>query len=259
MSEDRFDKGSNVVGIKVDFDNPPKNNEMWINDDGTTSETAPSSPVAEVQGNMFSPFGPPVYHGGIRPDFLDHVTDCIEQRRGSNDHDMSGMLAGRVDEQILIEDLVSDECKDHILSHVMTVIDNCSLAIPREHLEINGLWVNISNNAEFNPIHSHDGLFSFVFYTKNTVKQADAIDNKFDSDTTPPNGGVYNNGAVQPLAGHIELHYGETQFLNWSTFSHFPLQGDLLVFPSWLRHSVYPFYCGGERISVAGNIRFKQQ
>ena len=64
---------------------------------------------------------------------------------------------------------------------------------------------------------------------------------------------------VTPMAGHIELHYGETQFLNVSTFSHFPLQGDLLVFPSWLRHSVYPFYCGGERISVAGNIRFKQQ
>lgn len=239
----------------LDFDNPPKNNEVWMSEDGQLSENDPS---LETRGQMFSPFGPPVYYGGIRPDLLDHVSDCIEQRRGSEDHNVSGMLAGRVEEQILIEDLVSDECKEHILNHVMTIIQNCSLAIPKEHLEINGLWVNIANNAEFNPIHSHDGLFSFVFYTKNTVKREDASNNKFDSDTIAPNGGVYNGGVVQPLAGHIELHYGENQFLNWSTYSHFPLQGDLLVFPSWLRHSVYPFYCGGERISVAGNVRIKQ-
>ena len=213
----------------------------------------------EIQGQMFSPFGPPVYHGGVKPEILDHVTDCIQQRRGSSNHDVGGLLAGRVEEQIFIEDLVSDETKDHIMNHVMTMVDQCQIGIPKEQLEINGLWVNIANNAEFNPIHSHDGLFSFVFYTKNTVKLEDAIDNIFDKDNTAPLGGIVNGGVVPPLAGHIELHYGETQFLNMSTFTHFPLEGDLLVFPSWLRHSVYPFYCGGERISVAGNVRFKQQ
>lgn len=238
----------------LDFDNPPKNNEMWMKEDGQLSANDPS---LETRGDMFSPFGPPVYYGGIRPDLIDHVSDCIEQRRGSEEHDVGGMLAGRVEEQILIEDLVSDECKEHILDHVMTIIQNCSLGIPKEHLEVDGLWVNVANNAEFNPIHSHDGLFSFVFYTKNTVKYEDAIDNKYDTNKEAPT--AAGPRQVSPMAGHIELHYGETQFLNWSTYNHFPIQGDLLVFPSWLRHSVYPFYCGGERISVAGNIRFKQQ
>ena len=206
---------------------------------------------------VISPFGPPLYIGAIDPDHLGHVTDCIEQRRGSKEHNVGGLLAGRVEEQLLIEDIVTDDTKDHIMNHIMVLVDQCQLGIPKEHLEIDGLWVNVANNAEFNPIHSHDGLFSFVFYTKNTVKYEDAIDNKYDTNKEAPT--AAGPMPVTPMAGHIELHYGETQFLNVSTFSHFPLQGDLLVFPSWLRHSVYPFYCGGERISVAGNIRFKQQ
>lgn len=36
----------------------------------------------------------------------------------------------------------------------------------------------------------------------------------------------------------------------------FPTTGDLLLFPSWLRHAVLPYQGDGERISVAFNLGF---
>ena len=35
-----------------------------------------------------------------------------------------------------------------------------------------------------------------------------------------------------------------------------PEVGMMLVFPSWLKHSVYPFYCEGERRSMSFNAFF---
>ena len=35
-----------------------------------------------------------------------------------------------------------------------------------------------------------------------------------------------------------------------------PKSGRVLIFPSWLKHSVYPFYCDGERRSMSFNAYF---
>jgi uncharacterized protein (TIGR02466 family) len=34
-----------------------------------------------------------------------------------------------------------------------------------------------------------------------------------------------------------------------------PVPGDMVIFPSWLEHSVAPFQGAGERISIAFNLR----
>ena len=36
--------------------------------------------------------------------------------------------------------------------------------------------------------------------------------------------------------------------------SYFPKEGDMLIFPAWLKHYVAPFYSDVTRISVSGNI-----
>jgi hypothetical protein len=36
-----------------------------------------------------------------------------------------------------------------------------------------------------------------------------------------------------------------------------PEVGQFLIFPSWLKHSVYPFYCDGERRSMSFNVYYK--
>ena len=37
-----------------------------------------------------------------------------------------------------------------------------------------------------------------------------------------------------------------------------PIEGKMYLFPSWLKHSVYPFYCEGERRSLSFNAFFRK-
>lgn len=203
------------------------------------------------QGEIISPFGPPVWVGKLDEDIINDVNDIIESRRGDPKSKIGAdLLAGRVEEQLTIEDVVSDTTKNHILDHAVTWAQSIGMEIYTEQLQIEGLWVNLQKEFEYNPIHAHDGMFSFVFYTKNTITREDATDNMFDRNITSES---------KALAGHIDLHYGETQFMNWTSMHHYPEKGDILIFPSWLNHSVYPFHDPqGERISVAGNIHYAQ-
>ena len=57
------------------------------------------------------------------------------------------------------------------------------------------------------------------------------------------------------LAGLIELQYGEPAWMNWTQFRHVPSRGDIIIFPNWLRHTVYAHYEANHiRVSVAGNV-----
>jgi len=193
------------------------------------------------EGETLSPFGPPVWIGKLDKEFIKEANTCIEQRRGDVKYDVGGQLAGRVNDQLTIEDLVSPELKEHILVHTTAWAQSTGMNIQHQDMKIEGLWVNLQKEFEYNPIHAHDGMFSFVFYTKNTISEQDAVNNKFDNNSAQSDVPM-DNQAIKKLAGHIELHYGETQFMNWTSLNHYPEKGDILIFPSWLNHSVYPFH-----------------
>jgi hypothetical protein len=44
-------------------------------------------------------------------------------------------------------------------------------------------------------------------------------------------------------------------FTQITRHSETPTPGDVLLFPSWLEHSVAPFHGEGERICIAFNVR----
>ena len=60
-----------------------------------------------------------------------------------------------------------------------------------------------------------------------------------------------------PASGLIEFAYGEAQDMRSDTLMVKPEVGMILVFPSWLKHSVYPFYCDGERRSMSFNAYWR--
>jgi hypothetical protein len=51
--------------------------------------------------------------------------------------------------------------------------------------------------------------------------------------------------------------YGETQDMRTNYLKFKPEVGKLLVFPSYLKHFVYPFYSEGERRSMSFNAHMK--
>ena len=107
------------------------------------------------------------------------------------------------------------------------------------------LWVNYQRQYEFNPIHDHTGLYSFVIFMKIPTHWKEQI-------ALPIS---VNSNA--PLASHFQFILGKE---NGEVMT-FPIalspedEGRMLFFLAWLRHMVYPFYeCEEERITISGNI-----
>ena len=61
-----------------------------------------------------------------------------------------------------------------------------------------------------------------------------------------------------PANGHINFSYGTDGSHSCSSFLIKPKVGDFYVFPSYLFHSVYPFYTKGERRSFSMNMIFSR-
>lgn len=119
-------------------------------------------------------------------------------------------------------------------------------------LYLDSLWVNKQMKHEFNPIHHHSGALSFVIWITIPYNLEDELnyfplisgtsDANKDNFYTSKFCFVYNDvlGKIKQLAVPVD-----------KTF-----EGTILMFPSSLLHTVYPFYTSDEhRISVSGNIR----
>ena len=205
--------------------------------------------------DVIFPFGPPIYIGKVGENVLQELDARIEETGGKPEFDASGQLAGRIKKQTHLDDVISDTVKVQILNHCSTFYEKTAgVKIPLEAIHLDSIWSNIQEAREYNPIHQHTGNFSFVIYTRNDLEDLsveELQDNEYDNKIVD-----YEN--QKPLAGLIELFYGEGNWMNWTSFTHVPKRGDILIFPSWLRHTVYAHYETGKiRISVAGNVSFK--
>ena len=109
-------------------------------------------------------------------------------------------------------------------------------------------WVNFQKKYEYNPIHRHSGVFSFVIWYKIPFYKEDEVKYGAGKDRGPE----FN-------------HNGEFEFIYTSgkekDIQFFPLsidkkmEGYMAMFPSNLRHIVYPFYTSDDyRITLSGNI-----
>ena len=54
--------------------------------------------------------------------------------------------------------------------------------------------------------------------------------------------------------GGIQFMYGEGPRDAVTYMSHFPEEGDMFIFPAWLKHWVSPYKSNCVRVSVSGNI-----
>lgn len=206
--------------------------------------------------NVIFPFGPPIYIDKIDENVIKELDVRIEETGGKPEFDASGQLAGRIKKQTHLDKVISDTTKNVILNHCKNFFEQTSggQELPMSAMTLDSIWSNIQEAREYNPIHQHTGNFSFVIYTRNDLEDLsveEIQDNEYDNKVVD-----YDN--QKPLAGMIELFYGEGNWMNWTSFTHVPKRGDILIFPSWLRHTVYAHYEAGKiRISVAGNVSFK--
>ena len=104
---------------------------------------------------------------------------------------------------------------------------------------ISALWINHQKAGEFNPPHDHDGKLSFVTYLQ--------IPDELKKEHQEYKGKSCGPGGIQFIYGD-----GPRDCITYQSF--FPEEGDMFIFPAWLKHWVAPYKSDCVRISVSGNI-----
>ena len=109
-------------------------------------------------------------------------------------------------------------------------------------------WINFQKKYEYNPVHRHTGLFSFVLWLKipYTRKDEDGYYNTPDKDETM--NGNFHTFFVDQYGGMTDYNIALSS----------EMENCCLMFPAEAHHCAYPFYTSDEyRISVSGTFVFK--
>jgi uncharacterized protein (TIGR02466 family) len=106
-------------------------------------------------------------------------------------------------------------------------------------------WANVLRSGGYNSVHNHpNAMWSGVYYVDRGAP-----------DATPK-----ENGRLELLdpRGGINMVYIDKNVLD-GRYLIDPAPGLMIVFPSWLKHMVHPYYGAGERISVAFNVEVEEK
>ena len=107
------------------------------------------------------------------------------------------------------------------------------------------MWVNYQKQTEFNPVHDHKGVYSFVIWMK--------IPTEYDEQKENPIAKTTNSSCISNFCFNYINMLGENEFYYYEMSK--KMEGKMVFFPSKLTHVVYPFYnCSEYRISISGNI-----
>ncbi len=186
---------------------------------------------------------------------MDYLWDCVEKRSKES---YAEYLAGHLEDSFALHDkeawfylntldpLIQDFCHN---------FGNYGDKVPVNSVHPYSLhkwWVNYQRAGEYNPTHDHHGLWSFVIWM-----QIPYTHDEQTSDSISRKAGINSGHATN---GAFEFHYTDI-FGRPSSYwydSAKDLEGTLVLFPSCMRHQVYPYYKepGNKdyRITISGNI-----
>ena len=178
---------------------------------------------------------------------MDYVWRCIKNKKGNTKKTLAGNISASYD--------LMDRGDWFYTNVVLPLVNSYAekfrnvgekLPILTEHpYFMNKWWVNYQKKHEFNPLHNHSGIYSFVIWMK------------IPYDSRKQNQKDIARDSSFPKIGEFQFVYndivGETRVYEYPMSRED--EGTMLFFPSQLDHQVYPFYdCDEERISVSGNI-----
>ena len=193
--------------------------------------------------NILKPFGPSIGKFKVSKEIIKKlikITDGMST-------DISYALVGRIDEQL---EYSSDSFKDYFSSKIKEYTKNVyeyqvevmnKNTKPNVDIKLGGMWVNNQYENEYNPVHLHpDGShLTSVLYLKVPNIPAENF----------PDGHLHiiNNSQNLHNSGSMEL----------TDYFVYPKVGDFYIFPSYLKHTAYPFKGKGVRRSLVINSKIE--
>ena len=178
--------------------------------------------------------------------FNEILDDCLSAETGDSHVPMISGLSGT---GTPTHYWLKDPCKSKLQSftlelvseyenefHYLNKFKNNSSSTP---LICKDPWINIQSQGEFIPVHEHDGVLSYSLWVKIPYDIDEELKNSQYAST------------FQFLYQSITGDTMTSAKINVSK----QMEGIIIMFPSSLKHCVYPYYTTKEkRISVSGNI-----
>ena len=158
-------------------------------------------------------------------------------------------LAGHIEKEYsysnwpdYIDNFILKHTNENILKEYYNKLKFVSMKKP---LYLKSLWVNLQKKHEFNPIHDHIGIYSFIIFLK------------IPYDLENENKVFPTNSDIEPSTSKLSFlltdNLGDIVEIKISVDKSF--ENKMIMFPSKMKHLVYPFYTSDDlRMTVSGNV-----
>ena len=188
----------------------------------------------------FKAFGPTIGKTKLSKKIIDILNKHIDKSHISKKDDYSSKLASQIQNEIKISNLmINKNLSKELVNNIKDYLKKSDIEKVKK-IKIINLWVVRQFKNEYNPIHYHDGEISGVGYLQ--------IPKNMNQNKLVKNKQFKTNGTIDFINGQKNL-------LSNSIYNLKPKLGDLLIFPSYLMHSAYPFNVDGERRSFSFNAK----
>ena len=222
------------------------------------------------EDKFLEPFSPAILERKVPQKFIDIVNrvgdEVLSDETKSREWDFSENLVGKVRKEVqipIVDKAEKKYCLDYMKESCLLFLQEMlkknrtyewnkltgigtsqNLYPSPENIHLANSWIVSQYKGEYNPWHKHSGNFSAVMYLKIPEGMNDFMEKEYEDH--------------YPSSGLIQFMYGESQDFRSDTLTCLPEVGKMYLFPSWLKHSVYPFYCEGERRSLSFNAFFRK-
>jgi len=226
---------------------------MMINN---TFDTNAIHKTCSSGSKIIKPFGPPIYQTEVSQDIVNSLNEEGDKLNVEK-NDFRRNLAGnmKTGNSFFYNKEYAKFISKKLTPYVNDYLDNIAEKYGQDYIEkfltpnvlnsktsgltLESLWINYQKAGDFNPRHTHTGNISFVIFTK--VPQRIFDKSYVISNTNHP--------------GEIIFAFGESfpNSLHGSEFRVKPYERLMFIFPSYLQHSVNPFWTDDTRVSISGN------
>ena len=222
------------------------------------------------EDKFLEPFSPAILERKVPQKFIDIVNrvgdEVLSDETKSREWDFSENLVGKVRKEVqipIVDKAEKKYCLDYMKESCLLFLQEMlkknrtyewnkltgvgtsqNLYPSLENIHLANSWIVSQYKGEYNPWHKHSGNSSAVMYLKIPEGMNDFMEKEYEDH--------------YPSSGLIQFMYGESQDFRSDTLTCLPEVGKMYLFPSWLKHSVYPFYCEGERRSLSFNAFFRK-
>jgi|TARA_R110001583_G_scaffold30384_4_gene105086 hypothetical protein len=246
-----------TVNVKLDYDSGTEVVTKTGDDSPSDTEkmTMELMPIKEL---VFAKIN-------FHPDIVEEINSYIDDEIIPNNKSNANKLVGQYSQDERSAQLVFDFESD-VGQLLKGILDNVATAYLQQGYERDAraiteqCWTNHGYAGDYNPYHDHPymgvypsghmctaGLSGFLWLK--VPECIRVLDDKPDT-ITGSNGKI--NGFTHLAWGHNTIH--DLKKLKFTTEKYLkPKEGELWIFPNWLKHQVYPFFGEGERRSLAMN------